>query len=187
MLSIALKEWSIVCDLLIEGRLAIVLRKGGIHESSGPGVFELEHPRFVLFPTWLHQRPEMIKEEHRDRVVVFEEEPSEMTFHGVGEAATIWQVPSRRAFDELEDMHCWTKEQIDMRFNYKPDRPLYLMAIRAYALNEPVTIENHTEYSGCRSWVPLRPGDEIDDSNLIPAMSDQAFDALVERVNGVMK
>src|SRR5690606_1462050 len=116
MLSIALKEWSIVCDLLLEGSLAILSRKGGIHESGGPGVFELEHPRFVLFPSWAHQRPGMMKPPYRDRVNVLTAEPQRLTFHGLGEVSHIWHVPSRGAFDQLDDLHCWTREQIDMRF-----------------------------------------------------------------------
>ena len=45
MLDIALKEWAVVCNLLLEGRLAVLLRKGGIAETGGAGVFELEHTR----------------------------------------------------------------------------------------------------------------------------------------------
>src|SRR5688572_15413116 len=129
MLDVALKEWSVVCDLLMEGRLAILPRKGGIHEDAGPGAFRLEHPRFALFPSWAHQRPAMIKPEHRERVEVIEE-PAEITFRAVAEAARIWEVPGRAAFDRLDDLHCWTEQQIDMRFDYKPDRPLYLVAVR---------------------------------------------------------
>jgi hypothetical protein len=55
MIGVGLKEWAIVCDLLLEGKLAIMLRKGGIHESGGPGVFELEYPRCALFRSWAHQ------------------------------------------------------------------------------------------------------------------------------------
>ena len=187
MLDIALKEWATVCDLLVEGELALLLRKGGIHESGGPGVFELEHERFLLFPSWLHQRPNMLKPQYASRVQAFGEEPQTITFHGVGEAAKIWQVPSRAAFDQLDDLHCWAKPQIDMRFDYKPDRPLYLVAIRAYKLAQPATVQNHTEYAGCRSWVPLRPGDEVDDANLTPAIDDARFAELVDRMDTAMQ
>ena len=113
MLNTALKEWAIICDLLLEGRLAILLRKGGIHEASGPGRFELEHPRFLLFPSWAHQKPEMIKPAYRNRVQVLDE-PATITMAGWAEAAKIWRVPSRAAFDSLDDLHPWTREQIDI-------------------------------------------------------------------------
>lgn len=185
MLDIALKEWSIVCDLLLEGRLALLLRKGGIHEPSGPGVFELEHPRFALYPTWLHQQPEMIKVAYRHRVEA-RAEPATITIAGWAEAARIWRTPSRAAVDRLEDLHCWTSAQIDMRFSYKPDRPLFLLAVRAYRLASPRTIVHHAEYAGCRSWVPLRPNDAIDQRGATPVLDDPAFAAIVERIDRAM-
>ncbi len=186
MIDIGLKEWAIVCDLLLEGSLAILLRKGGIHELGGPGVFELEHPRFVLFPSWAHQRPEMIKEAIRPRVQVLAE-PAEVPLPGVGHAAKIWQIPGREAFDTLEDLHPWTAAQVDMRFNYKPQNPIYVMAVRAWRLPETKVVTNYPEYAGCKSWVPFRPEDEVDDSRLIPAMSDEAFGRIVQRVEDAMK
>src|SRR5579864_8574587 len=57
----ALKEWAVICHALAEGRQAILLRKGGIAETSGG--FEVEHPRFWLYPTYLHQQRAGIVEE----------------------------------------------------------------------------------------------------------------------------
>jgi hypothetical protein len=181
MLDVALKEWAIVCDLLLEGRLALLLRKGGIHESGGPGVFELEHPRFLLFPSWAHQKPEMIKEPFRERVRVLDE-PATIPFRGLAEAVKIWRVPSRAAIDSLDDLHCWTPAQIDMRFNYKPENPLYLMAVRAYRLANEASVPNRPEYAGCKSWVPLRPSEAVDDAGATPALSAEGFGRVVGRV-----
>jgi hypothetical protein len=184
-LDIALKEWAVVCDLLASGELAILLRKGGIEESAGPGRFELEHDRFALFPAWEHQKPDRIKEPFRDRVKVFDQEPSELTLRAMGVVTpeTIWPVPSREAFDQLDDLHCWTTPQIDMRFNYKPERPLYLMAVRVYRLPEAKTIANRETYAGCKSWVPLEAGDEVDVTNAQPVLEDAAFERVLERIN----
>ncbi|MEX0777258.1 MAG: DUF1802 family protein [Phycisphaeraceae bacterium] len=186
MLAIALKEWAVVTELLLEGRLAILLRKGGIHESSGPGIFDLEYERFLLFPSWLHQKPAMIKEEFRDRVQTFGSEPTTLTFHGLGEAAKIWQVPSRAAFDQLDDLHCWTKDQIDMRFGYRPDNPLYLLALRIYRLPAPHTIANTATYGGCRSWVPLSRDDAVDDTAATPVLGNTQFNRIIDRVDAAM-
>ncbi len=187
MLDTALKEWSIVCDLLLSGELTLLLRKGGIHESGGPGVFELEHPRFLLYPSYVHQKPNMIKPALRDRVNVLDEEPGEVTFAGLGEAAKIWQVTSRQAFDQLDDLHCWSPAQIDMRFNYKPDRPLYLMAVRAYRLTQPRTVQNHAEYSGCRSWVALRPDDVVNDGGATAIIAEKDFAVIINRVDQALR
>lgn len=189
MLDVALKEWSIVCDLLVEGRLSILLRKGGIHEFRGPGRFELEHRRFLLFPAWEHQNPEGMKEAFRGRVEVFDREPAEVTFRGWAEVneGCIWVVPSRAAFDALDDLHVWAKPQIDMRFNYKPERPLYLVLPRVYRLATPRTIANQVSYAGCRSWVPLDEADAVDESGSEPVLNDEAFARLRERVDEVFQ
>ncbi|MCC6681722.1 MAG: DUF1802 family protein [Phycisphaeraceae bacterium] len=186
MLTIALKEWAVVCDLLVEGGLAIVLRKGGIHEEGGPGRFKLEVERFALFPAWEHQDPRKLKQAYQSRVKTFGQEPSELLIRGYAEAARIWQVPSREAFDQLDDLHCWTSEQIDMRFNYKPDRPIYLLALRAFRLPDAKLIANQPRYAGCKSWVDLDEADAIDESGAMPAMSDDAFAALLERIEKSM-
>jgi hypothetical protein len=183
MLHIALKEWAVVCDLLVEGRLAILLRKGGIHEDTGPGRFRLEYDRFALFPAWEHQDPGRIKPAWRGRVEVFDAEPSELTIKGYAFAERIWEVPSRAAFDRLDDLHCWTGPQIDMRFGYKPDRPLYLLALRTYRLERERTIVNTPRYAGCKSWVDLDPRDHINEMFGVAAMDDAAFTSLVTRVD----
>ncbi len=187
MIDVALKEWSVVCDLLVEGGLALLMRKGGIHEDRGPGVFRMEHPRFLLFPAWEHQKPEMIKPAYRDRVQVLEE-PASVTFRGYAEPAKIWSIGDKRhAVERLDDLHCWTKAHLDMRFNYKPENPLYLVALRAYRLNHPKAVVNNLEYGGCRSWVPLEPNDAVDETDAVPALRDEQFQELLDRVDDTLR
>jgi len=182
MINVALKEWKIVIDLMLEGRLTFLLRKGGIHERSGPGTFELDHPRFALFPAFEHQKPAMIKPICRDRVEMLAQ-PATVLFEGYAEATDIREVPSREAFDALDDLHPWTAEQIDMRFDYRPENPLYLVVVRAYRLAEPKPIDYRESFSGCRSWVPLDPGEEVDEAGAKPAVSDAEYAALLSRIN----
>ncbi|MAE62165.1 MAG: hypothetical protein CMJ49_12520 [Planctomycetaceae bacterium] len=184
MLNVAMKEWAVICDLLLEGELALLLRKGGIHERSGPGVFELEHPQFALFPSWTHQRPEAMKPAYQDRVVVLDE-PRELTVGGSAEAARIWRVPSRAAFDRLDDLHCWSAAQIDMRFDYRPENPIYLLALRCGRLAEPRTILNRGEYAGCVSWVPLEPDDAVDDAGGEAVLAEAELARVISRVDEV--
>lgn len=182
MLNIALKEWAVVCDLLVGGELAILLRKGGIHEDAGPGRFQMEHDRFALFPAWEHQDPGKIKPAFRGRVEVFEREPEQLVIKGYAIAEHIHAVPSRAAFDQLDDLHCWTAEQIDMRFHYKPDRPLYLLVLRVYRLPQSVVIANNPHYAGCKSWVDFGPADAVNETGATPAMDDESFERLTERL-----
>ncbi len=186
VIDIALKEWAVVCDLMLSGELCLLLRKGGIHESGGPGVFELECPRFVLFPSHEHQRAEMLKPSYRDRIRPLQGEFDLIRIQAIAEAARVWQVPSRRTFDCLEDLHCWSSKQIDMRFNYKPERPLYLIAVRVFRLEQPVSVPLRPEYAGCRSWVALHPEDVVDDDGAVPVLDDSAFESVIARVDQVL-
>lgn len=170
-LDVALKEWETVCAALREGRQLILLRKGGIHESSGG--FELEHPQFLLYPTFVHQNANMLKSDLRTGVQTHAVEPARITLAGGGEVTDIIRLKYRAQMDAIDHVHIWTAPLIDMRFNYKPDNPLYLLIVRAYRLAEKITIDNTPEYAGCKSWVPLNQS--IDTASVTPALDDQVF------------
>jgi hypothetical protein len=153
-LNLALKEWAAVTHALSTGRQILLLRKGGISESAGE--FQLEHPKFVFFPTYLHQSRQQLKPEALASFEAHTAEPSHVTIALAGEVTDILRVQSRRQMDEIDDRHIWTSPLIDMRFNYRPENPLYLLLVRAYRLPAPVTIENTPAYAGCKSWVPLQ-------------------------------
>ena len=59
---IALKEWAVTVRALAEGEQLLTLRKGGIREENKH--FELEHDRFFLYPTFDHQRNDVVRDSH---------------------------------------------------------------------------------------------------------------------------
>ena len=59
---IAFKEWAVTVRALAEGEQLVTLRKGGIREENKH--FELEHERFFLYPTFDHQRNDLVRESH---------------------------------------------------------------------------------------------------------------------------
>ena len=172
-LSTALKEWAIVCRALECGRQMLLLRKGGIYESAGE--FELEHRRFVLFPTYLHQNAKMLKPDEQAGLELRDAEPARIKLTAAGEVTDIIQVRSRTQIDALDPEHVWAPPLIDMRFNYRPDNPLYLLLVRAYRLAQPATIENTPAYTGCKSWVPLEA--PIDTAGARPVMDDTQYES----------
>ncbi len=187
MIDLALKEWAIVCDLLVQGRCCLLLRKGGIAEEGGPGRFKLEHDRFAFFPAWEHENLEWIKPGFLIRDTPIVGAPPEIALQGYGEVAGIWRVPSRGAFDQLDDLHPWTAPQIDMRFDYKPERPLYLLALRVFKLSSPKVIPNRAAFAGCRSWVPLPAEDRVDEAGAAAVMGDEAFAGVLRRVTQALE
>ena len=170
-LNIALKEWDTVCRALGAGRQILLLRKGGIYESAGG--FEIENRQFLLFPTFLHQNPEMLKDDALQWYEKRSAEPEQITMTHAGEISDIIQVKSRAQMDALNDEHIWTTPLIDMRFNYKPQNPLYLLLVRTYALPKSVTVQNTPAYAGCKSWVPL--DDAVDLSGAVPALNESEY------------
>jgi hypothetical protein len=152
-LQVALKEWASVCGALSRGRQIILLRKGGIYESAGE--FEIEHRQFLLFPTYLHQNTAMLKIDERAGLTKLASEPAKIELSLAGAITDIVPMTSRAAMNALDDEHIWTSSLIDMRFNYRPENPLYLLLVRAYRLRQAITIDNTPAYAGCKSWVPL--------------------------------
>lgn len=180
--SVALKEWKILCELLAQGRYALTLRKGGIHEMAGPGRFEPEYERFLLWPSFEHQKPEAVKPEFRDRTEPLPE-PETVRLQALAEVQRIWKVPSREAFDRLDDLHPWAVSQIDMRFSYKPERPLWLLALRVFPIQPVAEVVNRPDYAGCRSWVPLEAQDVPEATVAEPAMDEATFSEVLRRVD----
>jgi hypothetical protein len=177
-LNIALKEWHTVCQALASGRQTILLRKGGISESMSG--FDVEHRQFLFFPTYVHQQLPMLKSEAHAGFAPHASEPATITIDVAAEVTDIIQLKHRGQMDALDAEHIWTPPLIDMRFNYRPQNPLYLLIARAYRLAMPVTIQNTPAYAGCKSWVPLEHSIDCPDAN--PAIADKAFLARSELI-----
>lgn len=177
-LSTGLKEWASVCAALSSGRQMILLRKGGIYEAAGE--FELEHPAFILFPTYLHQNLKMLKPEAHTGFEARSAEPAQVKLSAAAVVTDIIQLRARSQMDAIEGEHVWTPPLIDMRFNYRPENPLYLLLVRGYRLSSGVTVENTPAYAGCKSWVPLDQAIETGVST--PVLDDEAYSARRQRI-----
>jgi len=64
---IAFKEWAVTVRALAEGEQLLTLRKGGIREPDKH--FNLEYDRFFLYPTFDHQRPDLVRQSHRPELL----------------------------------------------------------------------------------------------------------------------
>jgi len=181
-LNVALKEWASVCQALEEGRQMVLLRKGGIYEAAGE--FEVEHREFLLFPTYLHQNKAMLKPAEHERFEARSAEPAEVAISAACVVSDIIELKSRGQIDGIDDEHVWTPPLIDMRFNYRPENPLYLLLVRAHRLHQPVMLANTPAYAGCKSWVPLEH--PIETGGATAVMDDVKFEhrrkTILERV-----
>jgi hypothetical protein len=170
-LQVALKEWAIVCEALDSGTQIILLRKGGIHDVGGE--FELAHRHFLLFPTYLHQNAAMLKPERQSGIEPCASEPEQVKIHSAGIVTDIIQLDNRARMDAIESHHVWASPLVDMRFNYRPENPLYLLLVRAYRLHAPVFLRNTPAYAGCKSWVPLEHPVDLGEAH--PVLDDARY------------
>lgn len=207
-LDIAFKEWSIVDCALGAGEQTILIRKGGIHEKHGR--FEVEHERFLIYPTRLHQSPDMLKEPWRSRFAHSENisGPASSDFIKSTETPTglqsvkdavlpaggqqpitlrhfvtvqdIFVAPPEEHLARWDALHIYAPDLIAARFRYKPDRPLYILLVRAYRLRLPHAILETAAYAGCRSWVRLN--EEVDATDALAVSDEQPFAAEREHI-----
>ncbi len=57
----SLKEWAVTIEALDRGEQILLVRKGGIREKE----FKVEHEEFFLYPSFEHQKPELLKPQYQ--------------------------------------------------------------------------------------------------------------------------
>jgi hypothetical protein len=154
-MNIALKEWAVVIEALARGRQRFLLRKGGIAE--GRQGFAIEHREFLLYPTWEHQQISSIRPAFH---ALFDEvrprRPGFVNFHYFARVTDILVAPPQLdAMGALENDHVWSPAYVEMRYGYRPDRPLFIVLARLYRLPTEGETPEIPRYAGCRSWVRL--------------------------------
>jgi hypothetical protein len=173
MLGYALKEWAVIGRALAEGRQSLLLRKGGIAESGGD--FRLEHTRFWLFPTYVHQQRGGIKPEALPLLERAEAEcpPAGMVrLSHFAEAAGVYHVHDLPAALILAHLHLWSEDTVRARFAYR--RPgLYVVPLRVYRSREVFELPDTAGYAGCKSWVEL--DQELPTDGAVPVVDDREF------------
>ena len=179
----ALKEWAVAVRALERGETALVVRKGGIREKA----FAVREARFLLFPGYEHQRPELLKPEHRNLLRgvpdLADDGPVRFTcFTQVRGAFEISEPESLRAVDPY---HIWAPEYAESRLKWRPKKPLTVLVLRTYVLPEPVELPYAEGYGGCKSWVELEEPVCVEGAR--PALDDRAFEDLTAPALGVLR
>ncbi len=181
-LSHGLQEWAVCCTALDQGRITLVVRKGGIHERGG-GLFALEHQRFALLPTFLHQDAMRVLPVYGGEYFsanASDPQPGSITIRLWAEAQQIWQVNTLERVQALGDELLWSADELARRFAYRDQPWLYVVALRIHRLPTPLVIPDHPSYAGCRSWIPLQAGVVI--SGSCPVLDEATY---ASRLNGI--
>ena len=86
----------------------------------------------------------------------------------------------RDTINALYPYHIWNERMIGDRLNWKSDRPLFLLLLRAYRLPQPQIIPFDRAYRGCKSWIDLL--EPISTAELIPVLDDAAYHQKVAEI-----
>lgn len=178
----ALKEWSIAIEALEHGETILLLRKGGIRETNGR--FSIPFDRALLYPTYEHQNPALLKSNYVDRVQTVESgwHPETVRIGSIAHITDVIQVIDPAIVDALLPFHVWNDRFVSERLNWKPRSPLYLLLLRTFTLAQPQTIPYREAYGGCRSWIELEQ--EIDTDSVTPVLSEAEY---CDRQNQIQK
>jgi hypothetical protein len=198
---IAFKEWAVTVRALAEGEQLLTLRKGGIREPTRH--FALEYERFFLYPTFEHQRCDLVRESHQPEVRRALEEgvwadgeppaqalltdggvaqPERVRIRAWAEVAGAWTVTDRRAVEALAPYHVWTSDYAEKRLRWKRRHPLHVLLLRAYRIPRPVTVKVRDDYGGCRSFLEITRDLPFEGT---PVLSDEEFERASEEIGAI--
>jgi len=150
----ALKEWALVCERLLEGTQSILLRKGGIDEKG----FWVEADEFFLFPTYFHQMAEKVRPEFADECAALLGAPPPegvLRMSGVARVVDHIEVTRPDQMEALRDLHPYNEEQVALRLEFRPRKPLVILAVEMRPALSAIETPMREEFAGCVSWVDV--------------------------------
>jgi hypothetical protein len=173
MLQHAFKEWAVICQALADGKQSLLLRKGGIAEPGGD--FAVEHTRFWLYPTYVHQQDEGIQPEAKPLLEQVERQRPPLAVVRLShwaEVTGIYHVHDRIPALLLSHLHLWSDATVEQRFHYRAPG-LFVLAVRAYRAPRSFDLVETSDYAGCKSWVTLEQ--PLPTKGSTPVLSDERY------------
>lgn len=176
----ALKEWNVAVNALEQGQTIVLLRKGGIREQAGQ--FNVTDKQVLLYPTFEHQKPGLLKPEFAHQVKTVESgwHPEVIRIGSWAEITDVFLVAWEPAITALFPYHIWNESFVSDRLKWKQNQPIYILLLRAYRLAEIREIPYIPEYGGCRSWIDLADAISLEGSQAV--LSDREY---IERSNQI--
>lgn len=173
----AFKEWHAICQSLESGGQSVILRKGGIAE--GREGFAFSHREFLLFPTFFHAQYGEIREAV-EPVVESNETRKSITFNGFCRIERCAVLRDWDAIERLQSFHIWKSGVLRERFEYGDQQALHLAVVRAFRLENPLTIPFEKRFGGCRSWVSLPLTEPLKG---LSVLGDEAFEGILTEIS----
>ncbi len=180
----ALKEWALACKTLQEGRQLLLIRKGGLREEEGR--FVPRYPEFFLFPTFEHQRAELLQDRYKSEfeALSLPSDPRQVVITSYAVVTDVFQACSEEQVMAACEEHIWNAEYVRQRFDFNPYDPLTLLVLRVYVLPQPSVLPFLKAYEGCRSWITLEKA--LSTEGAVPALSDTEFERRREALRTIL-
>ena len=184
-LTTALKEWAIAVDALAAGKTILLMRKGGVRETGRQ--FSVLHHAVLLFPTYEHQKPELLKPgyEQWTQSTSSGVRPQSIAIKAWAYINHVFQVSEADKVEALLPYHIWNERFVTERFQWKPKQPLHILLLRTYRLRETMAIAHHPDYGGCRSWLELK--EEISVNAASSVLDDADYASQAEMIRQILE
>lgn len=181
----AFKEWAVIVEALGQGEQILILRKGGIAE--GRNGFQVEHSRFLLFPTQFHQQRSQVTPAGQ---ALFDAMPPQISPPDrvrIDYEATVTGWRKLASLEEalrLSGQHLWRSEVVQERFDWGREQAIFAMALRVGKLRQSLDLPFLPHYGGCRSWISL----EVEDTGMssIPVLDFDAYRVRIDAIESAL-
>lgn len=180
----ALKEWQVAVRALEQGETIALLRKGGIREVGGR--FAVQRDRVWLYPTFEHQKPQLLKPHYTDQVQPVESgwHPDTVSIGGWADITHVFQVRDESTVMELLPFHIWSQDFVTDRLQWKPNQPIFVLLLRVHRLESAQIIPYSPIYGGCKSWIQLEQAIATEPSQ--PVLNQQEYSDLVAAIGAIV-
>lgn len=180
-----LKEWAVAVDALERGETIMLLRKGGIREEGKH--FRVANDQVLLYPTYEHQQPHLLKSQYADLVTPVESgwHPETVRIGSFAQITDIFMVSEKDVVEALLPYHIWNERFAAERFGWKPRFPLYVLLLRAFKLAEEHTVAYRSQYGGCKSWIDLAAPISLE--GMLPVLSDVEYARQVSEIRSIVE
>jgi hypothetical protein len=153
---IAFKEWASVVLALESGSQDLIFRKGGIAEE-GRG-FEVEHTRFLLFPTYFHQQTTGLRDEFAsllERAMQARPPEGQLVITSWVEVTRSFAIEREADLLPLMSRHVYAPHVLQDRLLGRYGKTLHALEVKTHILGRPLTLPLLEAHAGCKSWVDL--------------------------------
>ena len=181
---IAFKEWASVCDALLDGRQTIILRKGGVSEGTAPGFFVPEHSEFWLYPTWVHQAEQGVRE-GATGATPSPSIPGDGTvpIRALVRVELLGYVETEESLPSLEEHHVLTALRLSSSGSVTRRPGLWVLVARVWRHEPGHSIALTPEHAGCKTWVMLEQ--PLATRGLTPVFDEEAWKQRRERLHNL--